>query len=184
MANPNDTDILLRIIKSAFRNPLNPTAHTVTLSSALEAMSWLETTSLTKISATLGWAEVTAQDVTVFTMAARQLVPGFALQPNFTLTTANAGFKLKNFVLHVRERNTSLMVKARAWGFRLLAAKRSRFFDKAIEEGLVPSVQDLKETKAELEQLKKFRVDTEAELQKFRVDTEAELDALKGIIRI
>ncbi|KAF8431549.1 hypothetical protein BGX38DRAFT_1277251 [Terfezia claveryi] len=118
----------------------------------------------------------------MFITAARKLLPGWALQPGFTLTKANSGFQLKSFVLHAREQNTTLMVKARAWGVKALAAKRKKFFDKAKEEGLVPSVQDLnakaskEETKAGLEQLKKG---TEVELEQLRKGTEAELEPLK-----
>ncbi|KAF8429331.1 hypothetical protein BGX38DRAFT_1278287 [Terfezia claveryi] len=201
LANIKDTHTLIKFVRSAFLKPLNETVHTVTLSDALEAISWLKTTSLTKVSITLGWTEVTDHDVSVFITAARKLLPDFALEPGFTLTKANSGFSLKPFVLHAREKNTTLMGKARAWGIQALATKRKRFFDKAKEEGLVPSVQDLdakaskdevnqeldkkaskEDTEAELEQLRKGKLDTEAELEqlkKGKLDTEAELEQLK-----
>ena len=159
-----------------------------TLSDVLEAIHWMETTPLPKVSTTLGWTEATAQDVTVFTTAARKLLPPFALQRGFTLTKVHAGFQLKGFVLNAREWNSTLMWKARAWGVRTLAAKRKRkrFFDQAIAEGLVPSVVDINASKAateaELEQLKKGKVATEAELEqlkKGKVATEAELEQLR-----
>ncbi|RPB19730.1 hypothetical protein L211DRAFT_852919 [Terfezia boudieri ATCC MYA-4762] len=183
LANTNDTHTLLKFTKSAILNSNNATVPTITLSDALEAISWLENTSLTKVSTTLGWTVATAQDVSVFVTAARKLLPPFALQPGFTLTKANSEVQLKDFVLYARERNTTLMRKARAWGVRALAAKNKKISEQAKKDGLVPPVQHLnttaskEETKPGLEQLKKG---TEAELEQLK----GQLDALKGIISI
>jgi len=193
LADKNDMHTLLKFVQAAYLNPLSYNIHGITLSDALEAIHWLETTSVTKVATMLAWTKATAQDVSVFATAARKLLPDFALQPGFTLTESNTGFKLKGFVLYARERNTSLMGKARAWSARTLAARRKKFFDLAIEEGLVPSVQDLNEKaskdeldkkaskediKAELEQLKEGYVEIESKIGAL----ESSLEVLKGIV--
>ncbi|RPB22633.1 hypothetical protein L211DRAFT_869132 [Terfezia boudieri ATCC MYA-4762] len=208
LANTRDTHTLLKFVSPAFLSPLNVTVHTVTLSDALEAISWLETTSLTKVSTTLGWTTATAQDIRVFITAARKLLPPWSLQPGFTLTKANSEVSLKKFVLFAREQNFTLMAKARAWGFQALAAKRKKFFDKANKEGLIPSLQDLnakaskeefeqlkedtnaKASKEEFEQLKEdtnakaSKEETKAEFEQLKKGNEAKLDGLKEIISL
>ncbi|RPB23555.1 hypothetical protein L211DRAFT_849539 [Terfezia boudieri ATCC MYA-4762] len=189
--NNSDAHSLLKLFNFDFYNALNSTVHTVTLSDALDAIDWLSTMPLDKVSTILGWqTNSLAQHVPLFVKAARQLLPKFISRPGYTLQKADAGFILNGHVRKAKEWNRQLMDKARAWGVTKLSDKRRKFFEAAIREGLVPSVSDLQEglsekvSKVEVEEVKedleKVKEDLDGKAAKEDLDGKASKEDLDG----